>query len=217
MIRYRKPLARLLIAASTLFAPAFASAYKPKEGNISATLGWILHQTNFDSTHTGARAPYQGDVALVATGDINDVGSIEVGVYHLNKQYFRSQGFQYVGEAVETIHITMGYRHWWAPRFSTALSFASSHSMGYVTRIHDDFAPGQAINTSASDTTEYSADLSIQYDLFSYDRFTAAINGIYSLSFTGKPNEKADHYGVIIGLRYFIQEKQVVEKPRDAI
>lgn len=217
LIRYRKSLAQVLIATATLFAPQLATAYQPKEGNISATLGWLVHQTNFDASHTGTKAPYQGDIGLIATGDINDVGAFEIGMYHLNKQYFRSEGFRYVGEAVETIHISMGYRHWWSPQFSTALSFASSHSMGYVTRIHDDFAPGPAINTSASDTTEYSADLLLQYDIFTHDRITTAVYGLYSLSFTGKPNEKADHYGFMIGLRYFIQEKQIVEKPRDAI
>lgn len=207
----------LFIAVAITLAPHFAHAYQPKEGNISATLGWLFHQTNFDASHTGARAPIQGDLAIITNGDINDVGALEIGVYHLNKRYFRSENFRYVGEAVETIHITMGYRHWWSSRFSSALAFASSHSMGDITRFHDDFKPAPPIDTSAQDTTEYSADLSLQYDVFSYDRVTVAVSGFYSLSFTGKPNEKADHYGVMIGLRYFIQEKQTIGKPMGSI
>ena len=213
----RKFITQITFVIAALFAPASLRAYTVKEGNVSATLGWLVHQTNFDRTYSGARAPLQGDLALILAGDINTRGALEIGIYHLNKQYFRDVNAQYVGDAVETLHITMGYRQWLSPRFSLALSFATSYSMGYVTRFHNDYAPAAGIDTSASDTTEYAFDLSAQYDLLTLDRVTFALSTFYSLSVTGKPNEKADHYGAMIGLRYFIQEKQAVEKPPEAI
>ena len=135
----------------------------------------------------------------------------------MNKQYFRNLGSQYQGEETEEIHITMGYRYWVFPSFSIGLAFSSAYSMGDVRELHNDFRPATTIDTSASDRVEYGFDLSLQTELYSWDRFAVTLDGIYSLSVTGKPNEKADHYGALIGLRYFIQEKQVTEKPKTAI
>lgn len=205
------PLAALL--AALFLSPQTVSAYSPKEGNISATFGWVLHRTNFQTSHTGASAPYQGDLALLLTGDVNDRAAIEIAAYHMNKQFFRDLGSQYVGEETEQIEITMGYRHWIAPSFSVAVAFSSAYTLGYVRQIHNDFAPLPAIDTSAQDKVEYAGHFSAQADLYTFERWTASVNALYSLSFTGKPNEKADHYGIVIGLRYFIQEKQS-EKPR---
>jgi hypothetical protein len=205
------------LALTLLFAPQAVSAYSPKEGNVSATLGWLLHRTNFQNSSTGASAPYQGDLALIINGDITDRGQLEIGMYHLNKQYFRDQGSVYVGEETELIEITLGYRHWFTPWLSLGTCFSSAYSMGYPRIIHNDFAPAPPIDTSARDTTEYGFHFSVQSDLYTHDRLTLALTALYSLSVTGKPNEKADHYGAMIGLRYFIQEKMVVAKPKDAI
>lgn len=202
---------------ATAISPSQVSAYSPKEGNVLGTVGFILHRTNFETSHTGARAPWSGGLALVANGDLNDVGQLEVGLFHINKQYFRDLAYRYVGEVTETLHITMGYRYWFTPKFSTALAFSSAYSMGDVRELHNDFKPDLAIDTSARDNVEYGFDLSLQAELFNWSRYAVTFDGLYSLSITGKPNEKADHYGFMIGLRYFIQEKQVVEKPKTAI
>jgi hypothetical protein len=202
---------------SMLVTPHAVLAYSPKEGNVSATLGWLVHRTNFQNSGTGASAPYQGDFALVVNGDITDRGQLEIGMYHLNKQYYRDLSSVYVGEETELIEITMGYRQWFTSWLSLGVGFSSAYSMGYPRIIHNDFAPSPAIDTSARDTTEYGFHFSLQSDVYTLDRFTLALTGLYSLSVTGKPNEKADHYGAMIGLRYFIQEKMVVPKPKDAI
>ncbi len=206
-----------LLIFSMLFAPQAVFAYSPKEGNVSATIGWFLHRTNFQDSGTGASAPLQGDVALIVNGDITDRGQLEIGMYHLNKQFFRDQGSLYVGEETEQIEITMGYRHWFNSWFSLGITFSSAYSMGSPRIIHNDFAPEPPIDTSARDTTEYGFHFSAQADLYTQDRFTAVLTAMYSLSVTGKPNEKADHYGGMIGLRYFIQEKMVVSKPKNAL
>ncbi len=212
--------AATLYAAATLMAilaPTQVSAYSPKEGNVLGSLGFILHRTNFETSHSGARAPWSGGIALVANGDVSDVGQLEVGLFHINKQYFRDVAAMYVGEVTEALHITMGYRRWVTSTFSVALAFSSAYSMGDVRELHNDFTPSPGIDTSARDSVEYGIDLSLQTELYSWPRYAIVLDGIYSLSVTGKPNEKADHYGAMIGLRYFIQEKQVVDKPKTAI
>ena len=206
-----------ILIATLLMLPLEVSAYSPKEGNILGNIGFFVHRTNFQTTSTGAQAPYSGGIALVANGDLNDHGQLEVGVFHMNKQYFRDVNSRYQGEETEEIHVTMGYRYWIAPSFSVALSFSSAYSMGDVRELHNDFRPAPTIDTSASDRVEYGFDLSLQTELYAWGRYAVTLDGIYSLSVTGKPNEKADHYGALIGLRYFIQEKQVREKPKTAI
>jgi hypothetical protein len=215
---FRLPTALLaLITVAVLNMPAQVSAYSPKEGNVLGSLGFILHRTNFEPSHTGARAPWSGGISLVANGDVSDFGQLEVGIFHINKQYFRDQSSVYIGEMTESLHITMGYRQWLTSTFSIALAFSSAYTMGDVRELHNDFNPVAAIDTSARDTVEYGFDLSLQTELYSWARYAITLDGIYSLSVTGKPNEKADHYGAMIGLRYFIQEKQIVEKPKTAI
>jgi hypothetical protein len=124
-----------------------------------------------------------------------------------------------MGEESDRIQITMGYRHWFANWLSAGLAFSSSYAMGDTRTIRDDFTPRglKAIDTSASDTTEYGFDFSLQWEVFSYQRLALIADAIYSLSVTGKPNETTDHYGVMLGIRYFIQEKPVVEKPKTSI
>ena len=225
-MRSFKSAIKILISAATpinlliliaIAVPSQVSAYSPKEGNVLGSLGFILHRTNFETSHSGARAPWSGGIALVANGDVSDVGQLEVGLFHINKQYFRDVAAMYVGEVAEQLHITMGYRHWVTSSFSVALAFSSAYSMGDYRELHNDFRPSPGIDTSARDTVEYGVDLSLQTELYSWPRYAIVLDGIYSLSVTGKPNEKADHYGAMIGLRYFIQEKQVVEKPKTAI
>jgi hypothetical protein len=218
--RVQLPFGPLLLTLLTaaFMVPSEVSAYSPKEGNVLASLGFILHRTNFYGSHTGAKAPYSGGIALVVNGDVSDFGQLEVGLFHMNKQYFRDIGSRYVGQETEEIHITMGYRQWITPSFSAALAFSSAYSMGYVRELHNDYAPLPGIDTSASDSVEYGFDLSLQAELFSWGQRSAiTMDAIYSLSVTGKPNEKADHYGLMISYRYFIQEKQVVDKPKTAI
>lgn len=203
--------------AVSLMLPLAVSAYSPKEGNVLGTLGFFMHKTNFLPSHTGAEAPWQGGLALVANGDISDRGQLEVGIFHMNKQYFRDLNYRYMGEETEELHVSMGYRHWIMPSFSASIAFSSAYRMGYVRELHNDFAPSPAIDTSASDTVEYAFDFSLQAELHTWGKYTLMLDTIYSLSVTGKPNERADHYGALLGLRYFIQEKQVVDKPKTAI
>ncbi len=200
-----------------LLLPLEVSAYSPKEGNVLGTLGFFLHKTNFLPSTTGAEAPWQGGIALVANGDVSTRGQLEVGIFHMNKQYFRDLNYRFIGEQTEELHVTMGYRHWIMPSFSAAVSFSTAYSMGYVHELHNDFSPSPAIDTSAHDTVEYGFDFSLQAEVYTWGRYAIMLDAIYSLSVTGKPNERADHYGGLLGLRYFIQEKQIVEKPKTAI
>ena len=79
--------------------------------------------------------------------------------------------------------------------------------MGDPKIIHSTFAAGAEIDTSARDTTEYGFDWAVQGDIWSNDKMAVIAETRYSLSVTSKEKEKSDHYGLMLGIRYLIQEK----------
>ncbi len=184
-----------------------ALAYTPSEGNVTATLGTFGYKTNFSGSASGAASRNLAGLGLIALGDLNDIGSLEIAMFDLHKVYFREESGKYIAEEKEVIHITMGYRYWINPYFSSSLSFYSSYSLGEVRLVHSDFAPGTEIDTSARDTTEYGFDFALQGDIWSSEKWAVIGEARYSLSVTSKKSEQSDHYGVMLGVRYQIQEK----------
>lgn len=194
-----------------LFLTAKSFAYDPAEGKVTATLGPYFTKTNFQGSSSGASPTVMNGFGLIALGDINSYSSLEIGTFVMPKLYFREEGGKYITEQTQIVQITMGYRYWINPYFSTSAAFYSSYSMGTVGRIHNDFPPGQEINTSARDTTEYGFDFALQGDLWSQNKFAVSLEGRYSASVTSKKNEHSDHYGFLLGLRYLVQATKVVE------
>lgn len=182
-------------------------AYTPAEGNISTYFGPYLYKSDFGSTAGGARSPALGGLGWVVLGDSSDRGSLEVGVFYLNKLYYRETS---AGESVEQTalyHVTMGYRWWLSSYVSTSLSFFSDYSVGTPVLIHSTAADPAALTTSARDTTEYGFDLAFQGELWNHGPWALVLDTRYSFSVTAKRGENADHYGAVLGLRYLIQEK----------
>ncbi len=202
----------LLSFLSILFMPLISIAYTPKEGNLNVLLAPFFYKTYFKDTANAIKSPWRGDAAFVLNGDISDRGALEIGIFRLNKNYFREQSSLYVAEATELLHITMGYRRWIIPDLSWSVAISSGYSMGEVKIVHNDFPYGSKPDTSATDTTEYGLELSAQYELLSWPQSSMVLDTRYSLSVTAKPNEKADHWGVLLGYRFFIQGKQVVKR-----
>ncbi len=184
-----------------------AAAYEPSSGNVSAILGPYVYKTNFTSTASGVTSPTLGGYGLMAVGDVSDHGSLEIAMFDMHKLFLRDQSGLYIVEEKEVVHITMGYRWWLNPYFSTSLTFYSSYALGNPKIIHSDFATGTEIDTSARDTTEYGFDFAVQSELWSHEKYAVVADARYSLSVTNKANEKSDHYGLFLGLRYLIQEK----------
>lgn len=182
-------------------------AYTPKEGNVSAIFGPYLYKTDFSDPDSGVTSPYFGDLGLIAVGDVNKTGSLEIAMFHMNKLYVRESVGRYLAEKTQVMHITMGYRHWWTESISTSLAFYSAYSMGKLKVVHNDFPLDQMIDTSASDTTEYGFDFAIQKEFWSREQTALVVDARYAHSVTSKEHEKGNHYGIMIGMRYFVQGK----------
>lgn len=202
----------LLLIFAAIF-PCAGSAYVAEEGKITATLGPFLYKSDFRDTPTGAISPRMGGFGVIALGDVNEKGSLEIAMFYLNKVYLRERAGSYISEQTQLMQITMGYRRWLTPTFSAGLGLFSAYSMGEPKVDHSDFAPGLAIDTSARDTTEYGLDFSLQAELWSRGHKAILLDGRYSLSLTAKENERANHYGVMLAFRYLVQKKNRDEGP----
>lgn len=189
----------------TLSGPCLA--YTPSAGNVSAILGPFVYKTNFRGSESGVTSPQLGGFGLMAVGDVDDKGSLEIAMFDMHKLYIRQQSGLFISEEKEVIHITMGYRWWLNSYFSTSLTFYSSYSLGDPKIIHSDFPIGAEIDTSARDTTEYGFDFALQSELWSQGKYAVVADARYSLSVTNKKNENSDHYGIFLGVRYEVQEK----------
>lgn len=184
-----------------------AYAYIPLRGNVYASLGPYIFQTNYvgDEAMT---SPNTNGLALIILGDVNDHGSLEISTIHMNKMYFRKYNERLLVEKVPTIHVSMGYRRWYSQKFSVSLALFTSYPFEDAEVIHNEFPAGQEITTTARENSETGLELGIEADLWSEGRFAVFTGGRYSWSLTKMPDEFADQYGVLLGVRYFIQGKE---------
>lgn len=188
-----------------------ANAYDTSEGNISVSVGALWHQSNFASSASGARSSPYGSFGFTVLGDVNKTGSLEVGYYFLNKQYYREYGGLSLVEQTKLSHITMGYRRWLNSRTSASLTLGTGYSMGEVQVVHSDFLPADLMETSARDTTEYSVDLAVQYEVWRHNENSIFLETRYSKSITAREGERADHGTVMLSWQVLLQDKD----PRD--
>lgn len=190
-----------------LFYSSRSIAYAPTEGNISSYFGPYLYKTNFSGTKSGVYSPELVGLGMIVNGDINDKGSLEIGIFQMNKVYIRDEFSKFIAEQAALTHITMGYRRWLDEYFSLSLSFYSAYSMGEPKIIYSDFPVGSEIDTSAQDTTEYGFDMAAQFELYNQPNYAIVLDARYSTSVTPKKNENADHFGLLLGFRYLYQKK----------
>lgn len=180
-------------------------AYAPREGNVTALAGPFTSKANFAGSHLDLQAPQLGGFGLIALGDIDDKGSLEIGMIYMHKLYLRDVGPNHLVESMQSIHITMGYRRWLGERFSASLTFFSAYPMGDPEVIDQRLEPGFSMDTSAQDLTEYGLDFSLQTELWASGRYALVLDTRYSASLTSKKDERGDHYGALLGIRYLLQ------------
>lgn len=186
-------------------------AYSPSEGNINLSAGPFTYQTRAQVPGHEVKSPNRVGYGLIATGDSNAKGAIELGMFYLDKVFFRDQGPDVLAEKIQHIHITMGYRWWQNSWLSTSLSFYSAYPLGDPVKYYMQVQPDVVLDTSARDLTEYGLDFGIQTELLGNQRFGLVLEGRYSWCLTPKPNEQADHMGILLALRFMLQDK--IDKP----
>lgn len=194
------------IVAFVFFHSLTSLAYSPKEGNITTYFGPYIYKSNFEMPSQKDQKTIQNGLGIVVNGDINPQGSLEFSLFYLNKNYSIEAQNKQIIEQTDLAQFSVGYRRWVSERCSLSLTFTSGYSMGTPRILHSDFNPGE-LQTSAHDVTEYGFDFAAQAELYNWESVALILDTRYLLSVTSKVNEKADHYGVLIGLKYLYQEK----------
>lgn len=189
-----------------------AYAYDAADGNITITTGAFVYRTLFPDTENGVTSGYHGDLGLILNGDLDNKGSLEIAMFHMNKLYSREEEGKTQVEQTQVMHISMGYRRWVHPYLSGALGFYSAYPMDDTKVVHTDFAPGTEIKTSARDKTEYGFDFSIQSEVWSNNVISVVADARYAWSVTNQPHENGDHYGVMLAVKYLFKEKYPIRK-----
>lgn len=198
---------------STLIVSTQVCAYLPEEGKVTATFGTFVNRTVYPGSESFARTPFMGGFGLTALGDVSDKGSLEISMIYMRKMYVAEERSLVLAEETDLMHITMGYRWWLNPYFSTSLNFFSAYSMGDTTVVQNDFIGlPDGPTTSAEDKTEYGLDLSLTGELWSNRKYAVVSDLRYSWDATKKKAEFGDHVALMIGLRYLVQSEKRVEK-----
>ena len=183
-----------------------AFAHVPEDGDIHATLAPSLvdnlpHRHQFES-------PFLAGMALIAEGDIDNHGGVEITAMYMYQLYSIKRGDQLVTEKGRRMFISTGYRHWFVPKFSVALAFDSSFAMGEGEIVHNDFGINNSPATSAQSSVTYGFDLSVQYEPFHWGRYAMTVDGRYAYCITNKPQEDSNVVFFMVGLKYFVQSRE---------
>jgi hypothetical protein len=192
-----------LIVLALCLSAFKANAHVPSDGHIHVTAGPFLFATH-ELRHQFS-SPLMNSGGLIVEGDVDKNGGIEISMFYLDKRYNVRKDGMSITEQGKRMYISMGYRHWFNKDWSAGLGFFSSYSMGDPRAVRDDFAPASPPKTSASKPTEYGFDFSAQHEFLQKGRWSAILDLRYAWSVTPKGDEDANHFGVMFGVKYFVQ------------
>lgn len=151
--------------------------------------------------------PNRSGLAFSLLGDTNDHGSLEISLMRMSKTYFRTNNGLLIVERVPTVHASMGYRYWFDGKNSSTLALFTSYPLEDAETLHNEFPSGVDFTTTARKSYETGIELGIERDLWSDGRYALFLGAKYLWSLTKDSEEFADQYGVLLGLRYFVQGK----------
>jgi hypothetical protein len=187
-------------------------AHEAEEGKIYGTFGPFFYHTQSIYAPDGPYTPFPPvGGGLLAEGDINSTGGFELGLFYYRKSYDRAFGNALVVSKRDKLEIPMGYRYWINPSFSAAVEFSTSFSIGDPEIVYSNVVSGDQ-NTLANTLSEYDVDLSVQWEAWTYDRFSVVIDGRYAYALNANLGEDANEFGILFGLKYLIQEKDVTPR-----
>lgn len=184
-----------------------AFAHEPADGSIWATLGPYAIRPH--PRNHGFQTPITGGFGLIAEGDLDHNGGIEISAFYLNQLFSLQQNGKVINEIGHRVYVVSGYRLWPTKYLSGGLGFFSSYSIGSGYIVHSDYASANPPETSAHVITAYGFDVSLQWEPWHKDRYAAVCDARYSYSITSRPGEDANFYGIMIGLKYYVQNPEM--------
>ena len=180
-----------------------AFAHEPADGSIWASIG--PYGLRGHPRNHGFNPSVLGGFGIVAEGDLDHHGGIEISAFYLNQIFSLQQNGLQIEEKGKRIYIVSGYRWWPYKDFSAGLGFFSSYSIGSGEIVRNDFVGVEPPETSAHVITAYGFDGSVQWEPWRKDRYSAVIDLRYSYSVTSRPGEDSNFYGMMVALKYYLQ------------
>ena len=180
-------------------------AHVLKTGELRVTPSLSAYKTRTAHRDLEGDPSYGG--SLTVDGDVDSNGNVEVSLVYLDKLYALKSGESVLAERIPRMHVTFGYRHWFAPWVSTGLAFYSAYSMGEAKVIRRDNTEDLKFKTTAREIAEYGFDVSLQWEPWSNDTVAALVDARYSLSTSHKAREDADLYRLSLGVKYLIPKR----------
>lgn len=199
--------AKLFILLISLLSSVDAYAHQPEMGVVWATLGPNVYRTIPRHKIFDQESPYLSGGGLVAEGDLDENGGVEIAMIYFDKVYLRERYDDYTSEQIKRMFITTGYRHWFNDHLSAALAFYSSYSMGDVKTRHSELPSDTDLTTTASKITEYGMDLSVQWELWNNGEMGVVADARYAWAITRLPHEDSDVYSLLLGFKYLIPKR----------
>jgi hypothetical protein len=196
--------AKLIFVASIFIFGQNIFARSPTSGNIWLSAGPYVYRTLTTHPFDDQDSPYLLGGGLIAQGDVDQNGGVEIAIFYLDKYYLRTEGEYFVIEKLKRVYITTGYRHWFNKYFSAGAAFFSSYSTGDPRTIQSN---GKKPLTSARRITEYGLDFSVEWEIWGDEKLALIADARYSWVLTKKPHEEADVYGAYLGINYLIPKK----------
>lgn len=179
-------------------APLKAYSYQPVPGKVTASVGPYFFDGDFRPKPNDSYYPRPKlGFALIAEAVFAENAALEIGLFYLDKPYYREANSNFLMQKIKRIYITTGYRFWWSKYLSTSLGLFSSFSMGDVVDVESSSGLPEDFITNAEEITNYGLDTSFrfEYDLSKDDGFF--IDFRYSFNVTAETDgENANHFAV---------------------
>jgi hypothetical protein len=181
-------------------------AHQPHEGSVYGTVGPFAYQTHAIYSKNTDYDPFLLGLAVFGEADLNEHGGVEIGLFYTFKTYQRVWDNSFVSARVHKFDVPAGYRHWFTPAFSAALSLSSLFTIGDTQVQYNGLKSGNQ-GTLANAIIDYAINVSLQWEAWSRGAFTVLLDGRYDFSISTNVGEDANQYGLLVGLKYLIQEK----------
>lgn len=196
-----------LFILTTLFT-TITLAYEPKEGNVAASFGPTMYKPQFEPKGTNVPSAVRTGFGLSVQGDLGPKSNIEIGLFHLYKNYLIEKSNGFLEEETEVIQINVGYRRWFSSVFSAGLFLSSLYSLGDPQITHTDFTVADTPSTSARETAKYAGELSLQTEIYKNENRFINLDLRYLYLLSPKADEQGNHYGIFFSFNFLILEKK---------
>lgn len=190
----------LLVFLSTLIFCQISKAYKPEPGKVTAAVGPFMYMSDTLSNNGDVYESPKWGLALISEAVVAKNSAIEIGLFYLNKPYYRSDGSQFILQKIQRMYITTGYRWWWSKKLSSGINLFSAFSMGDVETTRSSPGIDETFRTSAEEITNYGLDISMRFEHEFNARDGIFIDLRYSYSLTAESGEQSNP--IVLGIFY---------------